>query len=334
MNSEIIPFTESAQAELKRLYDELQIGDIVDALRNGSLPEETQALIVPLTTTILDLFGQGTPTIGIDPISTLKSASRDINLSRILRERGIFRLFRLLNTNDDHNVPLFHSLTDPDTGAEFTRREDMIGWFCKSAKVSRSLVFMRLGTIEKLLGLGWSLDDCYHTLLTKEYAIRETLLEVAEWHSGELDYVDPGIAARLAEKFLTGEEQAQVFQLVDIIADPAVDKEEKNDAQDRLTDAVRPAITKLVQEVAAHDDVKGAMEFVRNDIAGKPEISYSWDYERGELVQEVIIKGNKDGDEYIKEIKTNRFVPEMPVVPQARLDLTTRLPIRNRMKEL
>jgi hypothetical protein len=334
MKSDLIPFTESAQEELKRLYEELQISDVVDALRNGDLPEETQALIVPLTTTILDLFGQGTPTIGMDPMSTLKSASRDINLSRILRERGIFRLFRLLNTNDDHNIPLFQSLTDPDTGAEFTRREDMIGWFCKSARVSRSLVFMRLGTIEKLLGLGWSLDDCYHTLLTKEYAIRENLLEVAEWHSGELDYVDPEIAARLAEKFLTAEQREQVGQLISIIADPNLEVEERDEAQDRLTDAVRPAITKLVQEVAAHDDVKGAMEFVRNDIAGKPEISYSWDYERDELVQEIVVKGRKGGEEYVKEIITNRFVPELLVIPQARIDLTTRLAIKNRMKEL
>jgi hypothetical protein len=76
------------------------------------------------------------------------------------------------------------------------------------------------------------------------------------------------------------------------------------------------------------------VEFVRNDIAGKPGISYSWDYERDELVQEVIIKGDKVGEEWRKEIKTNRFVPEMPIVPPVRLDLITRLPIENRMKEL
>ena len=74
MDTQVIPFTGSAEEELKRLYDELQIGDLVSALRGGNLPDQVQALVVPLTTTILDLFGTGTPTIGLDPISTLKSA--------------------------------------------------------------------------------------------------------------------------------------------------------------------------------------------------------------------------------------------------------------------
>src|SRR5512143_438470 len=103
MTSQIVPFTGSAEEELQRLYEELQISDVVSALRSGDIPNDLQTLVVPLATTILDLFGTGTPTIGLDPISTLKSASRDINLSRILRERGLFRLFRLLNTNDEHN---------------------------------------------------------------------------------------------------------------------------------------------------------------------------------------------------------------------------------------
>ncbi len=219
MNSEVIRFTESAEEELKRLYDELQISDVVDALRNGNMPEDIQALVVPLTTTILDLFGTGTPNIGIDPINTLKQASRDINLSRILRERGLFRLFRLLNTNDEHNVPIYQSLTDPISGCYFNRREDLIGWFCSSAKVSRSVVFMRLATIEKLLGLGFELDAAYQTILTKPYAIRETLNEIAEWHHNELDYVDPEIAIRLAEKFLLPEERSVVEELAKMADD-------------------------------------------------------------------------------------------------------------------
>ena len=85
----------------------------------------------------------------------------------------------------------------------------MIGWFCKSAKVSRSVVFMRMATIEKLLGLGYELDDCYKTILTKPYAIRETLHEIAEWHHNELEYVDPEIALRLAEKYYDDAQQGE-----------------------------------------------------------------------------------------------------------------------------
>ena len=333
MQAQIIQFTESAQEELKRLYDELQISDLVSALRSGRMNDDVQALVVPLTTTILDLFGTATPGIDIDPISTLKSASRDINLSRILRERGLFRLFRLLNTNDDHNVPIYQTLTDPDTGEAFARREDMIGWFCKSAKVSRSVVFMRMATIEKLLGLGFDLDACYQTILTKPYAIRETLKEIAEWSGGELDHVEPAIALRLAEKYLPQEEIERVRSYAQLLNSDETDVEEREWAQEKLNDAVRPAINRLISDVALHQDSKGAMEFVRSDIAGKPEISYSWDYERDELICEIVIKGEKDGTQYIKDIVTTRFLPDMPGISALMEDLTTRMPIKNRIRE-
>jgi hypothetical protein len=315
------------------LYEELQIGEVVSALRSGEIPDKLQTLVVPLATTILDLFGTGTPGIGIDPISTLKSASRDINLSRILRERGLFRLFRLLNTNDEHNVPIYQTLTNPDDGSYFERREDMIGWFCKSAKVSRSVVFMRMATIEKLLGLGYELDDCYKTILTKPYAIRETLNEIAEWQHNELEYVDPEIALRLAEKYYDDAKREKIGQLVETIADPKREKAERDQAQDELTDAMRPAISKLVDEVAAHQDTKDAMDFVRADIAGKPEISFSWDYERDELVCEVIVKGKKAGTEYIKDILTIRLAADQLMPVELRDELVTRLPIKNRIRD-
>jgi hypothetical protein len=96
---------------------------------------------------------------------------------------------------------------------------------------------------------------------------------------------------------------------------------------------MRPAIGKLIEDVAAHEDTKDAMDFVRSDIAGKPEINYSWDYERDELVCEVIIKGKKDGTEYIKDILTIRFLPDQLIVPELRADITTRMPIKNRIRE-
>jgi hypothetical protein len=327
MTSEVIHFTETANEELHRLYDELQISKLVEALHSGKIPQNLQDVIIPLTTTIVDLFGTATPAIGIDPIEALKAASRDINLSRILRERGLFRLYRLLNTDDGvTGQPLWKSLTDPDTDMEFNRREDMIGWFCRSAKVSRSVVFMRMATIEKLCGLGFTLDEAYQTILTKPYAIRETLNEVAEWHNGELDFVDTDIALRLAEKFLPMQID-QVKQLVDQI-------ESGNDrAQDELTDMMRPAIRNLVKEIATHEHTMDAMDFVRNDIAGKPEINYSWNYEKDMLIAEVIIKGRKNGTDYIKDIQNHHFFCEELINSDLRTDIIIRLPIKNRMRE-
>jgi hypothetical protein len=100
MSSVIIQFTESPAQELSRLHDELHIGRLVEALKAGSMPDNLREVILPLTSTIIDLFGTDTPTIGVDPVAALLTASRDINLSRILRERGLFRLYRLLKTDD------------------------------------------------------------------------------------------------------------------------------------------------------------------------------------------------------------------------------------------
>ncbi len=314
------------------MYDELQIGKLIDALHSGHLPSEFQEIIIPLTATIADLFGTATPAIGIDPVEALKAASRDINLSRILRERGLFRLYRLLNTDDSKTgTPLYKTLTDPDTGMEFNRREDLIGWFCRSAKVSRSVVFMRMATIEKLLGLGFDEDASYHTIITKPYAIRETLNEIAEWSNGELDFVDTDIALRLAEKYLNAREQERVKVLVDTINDEHA--EDRDGAEEELIQRMRPAISKLVQDVAAHEDTKDAMDFVRADIAGKPEINYSWDYERDELVCEIIVKGKMHGSEYIKDIVSVRMLPDQLMPSELRSDITTRMPIKNRLRE-
>ena len=96
---------------------------------------------------------------------------------------------------------------------------------------------------------------------------------------------------------------------------------------------MRPAISKLIGEVAAHDNTKDVMTFVRSDIAGKPEIGYAWDYERDELVCEEVVKGRKQGQEYIKDIMTIRFLADQAIPPELEEDITTRLPIKNRIRE-
>ena len=132
---------------------------------------------------------------------------------------------------------------------------------------------------------------------------------------------------------MTTRSRERVGKLVETIADPLIDQAERDQAQDELTEAMRPAISKLVDEVAAHQDTKDAMDFVRADIAGKPEISFSWDYERDELVCEIIVKGKKAGTEYIKDIVTVRLMCDILMPPELRDELVTRLPIKNRIRE-
>ena len=334
ITTQVIRFSENAREELRHLYDELKLDQLMAAIKDGRIPSDLQQIILPATATLLDIFGTEIPAIGMDPIETLKIASRDINLARIVRERGLFRLFRLLNTNDGSTGdPLWQGLTDPETGEPFRRREDLIGWFCHSARVSRSIVFMRMATIEKLTGLGFTLDDAYATILTKPTAIREALNEVADWHKGSLEDVDPKVALRLAQKYLPPAERKEVEKLVETATDEEADPHDRENAHNGIITHMGTAIVELVKDVAAHDDARDAMEMVRIDMAGRPDIKYSWDYEKDELICEVTIHAeDKTGMQYVKDIFTIRLVPDRAMDDGLRHDLINRLPIVNRIR--
>lgn len=60
----------------------------------------------------------------------LRRAARDINLGRALRERGIMRLYRILETDyqteDGVALPAYTFLINPDTGERFSNKEHLI----------------------------------------------------------------------------------------------------------------------------------------------------------------------------------------------------------------
>ena len=344
MPSAIIRFTESAEEELSILAKEMRLSKLVENLTPQSqIPEDLKDDLRHLLVTLSDLFSTSLPPLEDSPLETLRLASRDINLSRVLRERGLMRVYRLLNekvevveadpftsTPMKALVPLFMTQANPDDGTKFLRREDFIGWFCAEAKVPRSLVFMRMATIDKLLTLGFTLDDAYSTILMKPSAIRDTLNLVGTWDKGELVDVRPEVATRLAERMLPDQVE-QVQQLVDVVTNENADEEEQEEARQRLNETLKPAVTQLVKEVASHPNAKDAMDFVRHDIVGKPEIAYRWDYDSNTLEVTMVRKSiDPKGTEYISEVVTTHLIPDPAITPEMRQDLVTRLPVRNR----
>jgi hypothetical protein len=335
----IIRFTESAEEELQLLQSELRLGKLLTAVENGSSLEAVKDDIRELAFVLADLFGDSLPSIDVDPLETLKLASRDINLGRILKERGLARLYQLLNqhekiidptTGEAIYKPKYMYLTHPDTGERFTRREDMIMWFCRDAHVARSLVFQRIAMYERLLSLGFQLEEAYQVILTKPYTIKETLSTVASWDKGNLIDIDPNVANRLAEKMLP-EHTEEVRMLAEKANNDNLSLEEQESARKVLTEVLRPAVISLVREVAEHPNSKDAMDFVRHDIAAKPEIHYSWDYQKDELVARVMVKKlDATGSEYVADILEVRMIPDPVMPPELRADLAARLPLRNR----
>jgi len=325
-----VRFTETAAEEVKLLVKELSLIPLAQQLQRNdqSLSEEFNRLLAQLLTSLSDLFSVDLPGTDKDPEATLRTISRDINLARLLRERGLFRLYRLIHQKDAQGIPLFMTLVNPDTGSPFGRQEEFIGWFCQEARVARSLVFIRIATIERILALGFSLEEAFKLILTKPYAIRETMNLVADWEKGELKAVDPNVLVQVAER-VSPESLARLEPVAEAArqnpTDPAIQQE--------LRDVARSVIASLLSEVANHDRAKDALDFVRYDVLAQPAISYSWDEESEALVIELVRKqvDPETGEEYDGRPITVPFVPDAAELPvEIKADLLKRLPIRNR----
>lgn len=339
----LIRFTDSAQEEASVLMKEMDFAGVADMLRKGNaIPEEYLERVQSMFLTVADMFDSGLPSLGDDPMETMRQASRDFNMSRLLKERGLARVYRLLNTGSHLKdavtgeidiVPMYTLLNNPETNEPFSRREDFIIWFCSSAHISRSLVFPRMSTYDRLLSLGFSLEEAYTIILGKPSAIRKVLLLMGVWQHGELVDVAPEIAKRIVEK-IAPEKTEQLESVIQRIS-TAVEKgnfSAQEEARADYIQMIKPVMAQAIQEVANHQNTRDAVDFVQHDLVGQPEIKYRWDFERDCLEVEVVRKSiDPRGNEFISDILVIPFIPDVPVVPQElREDLFNRLPLRNR----
>jgi hypothetical protein len=326
-----VHFTENAAEEVTTLVKEMHLVPIAKYIQQTDqpLPDELKNSLIMLLETISDLFSVELPGIDSDPESALRTISRDINLARILRERGLFRLYRLINSKNKDRVPLFMTMENPTTGSPFSRQEEFIGWFCSEAHVTRSMVFMRMATIDRLLELNFDLEKAFQIVVSKPSVIRDTLLMVADWEKGgEIRTVNPDVVMRLAEK-LTPENLLQLAP----VAEAARNDPSDQDAQEELNEAAKPVLAALMNEVADHERSKDAMDWVKFDLLMKSEINYKWDDETDSLMIELVRRSvdPKTGEEFMEYPVTVPFVPDVTELPsEIKADLLKRLPIKNR----
>lgn len=325
-----VQFTDTAGDEVNTFMSEIQLIPIVQYLQQTDtpLPTELKWAITRILQVVTDLFSTDLPEIGDDPEVAMRTISRDINLSRLLRERGIFRLYRLARQRTEEGVPLYMCLVNPNTNSPFSTQEEFVGWFCESAKVARSLAFMRIATIDRLQTVGFSLEEAFSMIITKPYAIRETLNMVASWEKGDMLRVEPDVVHQLAEKVSPGSSDALEPLIQAAKLDP-----ENDELQDDLQAAAKPIIASLLSTVADHERAKDALNWVKHDILGRPEISYTWDEESSALMVVLIRKtiDNETGEEYMLPPVTVPFVADTIDLPvEIRTDLLRRLSIRNK----
>lgn len=328
-----VHFTESAEEEVALLTKEMQLESILTKIKVGTvITPEIKNDIQNLLFILVDILNTSLPELEETLEETLMTVSRDMNLYRLLRERSLFRLYRLVNQRVDtevagitHNVAAFMTRTNPTTGSPFKTQEEFIGWFCEDSHISRSLVFQRLSTISKTINVGFTLEEAFKIIITKPYAIRNILNMVATWDGGKLSDVDPDVGLRIVER-MTPEDTDEITDLAEQL--------DFDDLEDKYTfiEAVKPAIAKLLNEVADHERVSDAMDFVQFDVLNKPEIIYRWDQAMDSLVVEMVIKQvDPQGTEYVADVVKVPFRADIPMLPdEIKQDIIKRLPIKNK----
>lgn len=317
-----IRFSENPRDELANVVEELELLKIVQALESnpGGVTDDARKQLYKFVQAFGDLFSVKLP-VGVDIYTDLRRAARDLQLSRLLRERGLARLFIAASYKNAQGVPLYMQLKDTSTGAFFAKQEDFIDWFCREAGVSRAMVFMRKKTYERLIRLGMSMSEAFEMVMTKPYTILKVLDDMGTWgKGGALLSISDHTAQSLGNLLPEGDDRDAITAAI----------EDQDEAA--LLEAVRPALRNLLEEVASHATAKDARDFVEHDVLSRPEIKAWWDQELDCLViQANIMDTDAKGNQFLASTETIRFLPDTPALnPVIRFWLIDRLPIRNR----
>lgn len=327
-----ITFTDSPEEEVALIRKEFNLSTLATELEGAILDgtmmsDDAHIGLAELLSTFGEMFSLTLPELGPSTEATLTLSSRDINLSRLLRERGLVRLYRLLKERDEQGVPLFLGYVDPYSESPFQTQEDFIGWIAKDAHIPRSTLFMRFSTYEKMIGLGFLLEEAFQTIITKPYAMREVLVMAATWNrQGQITDVNPEVVKNIARQILPEKEAEKIEALADYYTENP-----SSVALQELVQAYKPVLKEFVEELAEHQNTKQMMDYVRHDVLAKPEITYSWLDEA--LIIHIVRKAIDDsGMEVVIEVEDIPFIPDYPGKLDEIIidDLLARLPIKNR----
>lgn len=325
-------FTEDALEEYHKLTNELSLTDLAEKLEAGEqISEDEQTQLASIVVFFNDMVYPGAPKLLDTVQDNIESASQMLNLSRLIREKGLARFYNLVRSRNDEGELLYKTVVDQNTGELFDKQEDFIKWFCFEAKVSRALVFQRLRAYERLAALGHGLDSSFKTILRNPASVQKALKLVGEWDKDKLIDVPVDTARKLADKYLDGEQQDRLLRLADKIDSGDFGAEDFDD----YLEATLPAIAGIVEEVATSNSVKETMDFVTHDLLGNPEVQYYWDKE-GQSLEVRIVRTfiDQQGNSGVGESIEVTFVPDLVGIgdlPKEILeDLFKRLPIKNR----
>lgn len=324
-----IRFTETAKDTADSVIRSLDLMPLMSVMKDDNTPEETKALIGNLLIALSDIFETALPNIDGTTEENLMKVSRDLSLSKLLRERGLFRMYRL-TTEFVNNIPVWSYFLHPLTGEPFSSREKFIDWFVAEAHVSRGMLYQRLADIKRLLSLGFDLEQAYEVVLTKPYVISTALKLIVNWDDeNNVGNIDPAIVLMTAKKIADRIDPTLLPRLTAMAENDMDDPEERR----KLTEEAIPVMHELINELAGHDRAKDAMKMLKNDILLQPEIIYMWDEDTPSLMVTLVMRqlDPETGEERELPPVVVPFVPDVTILPdEIRQDIIKRLPIANR----
>jgi len=283
--------------------------------------------IMKLLSSLSEIFSVELPELSGDIEKDLTRVSRDINLSRLFRNRGIMLFYRLVNEKVE-GIPIFQYFNHPYEERPFRNMTEFVDWFSHDAHVSRDIIFRNMAAIDRAMQVGISLEESYEYLNKYAHAFRETLKNVLEWDTDtrrKLVGINPDIALSIVNQL----DPNNVDTIMPLIEKAKLDPSRSNG---NLVETMKPYIRQLLDEVTNQDTAKDAMRFVKHDILTKPEIHYRWIQEGGYIEISLARTSVADtGEKFTESIETVNLLLDSPEIPVEILqDLVTRLPISNR----
>jgi len=268
------------------------------------------------------LFSMQVPTIGNDPMQTLREIARDTKLANIARERAFYKLYLLTRRTKELEtgvtVPMWYGITNDEEEVLGTQ-EDFIGWFTSKSGLGRASTFRRLRVYQRLEEFGIDGQSAWLKVLQMPNAMQELTSIIANWNRNQFTGADRQIALGIAEYVMPEQKPLleQAFQ----------------DNQDTQTikELYSPVVRAFINEVTTYQTAKSALEHVKVDILGSASVSYRWSPDEDTILATIIVPTIENGELVSESLREIAIFVDDPEPPDALMqDLFKRLPIRNR----